>query len=97
VGKCVAAIQAALFFVASASAQTSEKKTMNVSLTVDCADTVGSNAASALRETIRGSNGYSLSLGPTKGHSGYEILLTCAAIPGHETVLRQCPMSSMSS
>src|ERR1700685_278987 len=65
------------------NAQAPEKKTMSVYLTSDCNDTVGANAASALREKIRGSNGYSLASGSTKGHSGYEIILTCTAIPGH--------------
>jgi hypothetical protein len=61
-----------------------DKKPITVFLSSDCVDTVGSNAASALREKIRGSNGYLLASGPTKGRSGYEIVLTCAAIPGHE-------------
>jgi len=55
-----------------------------VYLNVDCTDTVGSNSASALRERIRGSNGYTLGSGATKEHSGFEIILTCVAIPGHE-------------
>lgn len=68
---------------ASSKAQTVEKKSLNVYLTSDCTDTVGANAASALRERIRASNGYSLAVGATKGHSGYEVILTCASIPGH--------------
>ena len=55
-----------------------------VYLNVDCTDTVGSNAASALRERIRGSKGYILASENTKGRSGFEIILTCVAIPGHE-------------
>jgi len=67
------------------SVQGQEKKTTTVFLTSDCTDSVGSIAASALRERIRGSNGYSLESGSSKGKSGFEIVLTCAAIPGHES------------
>lgn len=69
----------------AAHSQSPERKPLDVYLVSDCSDTVGGNAASALREKIRASVGYSLAFGPTKGHSGYEILLTCAAIPGHES------------
>jgi hypothetical protein len=75
----------AFILIGSIHAQGQEKKAIGVYLTSDCTDTAGSNAASALREKIRGSNGYVLASGPTKGHAGYEILLTCAAIPGHES------------
>jgi hypothetical protein len=74
-----------MFFLKVAHSQTSERKPLNVYLTSDCSDTVGTNAASALREKIRASVGYSLAFDSTKGHSGYEIVLTCAAIPGHES------------
>jgi hypothetical protein len=83
IGKCCLLIMLAVAAVTSSKAQ--ERKTISVYLTSDCADSVGSNAASALREKIRGSNGYSLAFGPTKGHSGFEIILTCAPIPGHES------------
>jgi hypothetical protein len=66
-------------------AQGQSKQPIPVYLTSDCEDSVGSQAASAFREKIRGSNGYVLASEPTKGHSGWEILLTCAAVPGHET------------
>jgi hypothetical protein len=78
----IAALTLAAASVGLASAQAPERKGLSVYLTSDCNDTVGANAASALRERIRGSNGYSLAYGPTKGHSGYEIVLTCVAIPG---------------
>lgn len=75
----------ALAVFAVPSVQGQEKKTTTVFLTSDCNDTVGSIAASALRERIRGSYGYSLATGSTRGKSGFEIILTCAAIPGHES------------
>ena len=37
-----------------------------------------------MRERIRGSDGYTLGSGTTKDHSGFDIILTCVAIPGHE-------------
>jgi hypothetical protein len=80
----IGSLMIALALSATVRAQGQDKKTTTVYLTSDCHDTVGSNAAAALRERIRGSNGYSLAAGPTKGHSGFEIILTCAAIPGHE-------------
>src|ERR1700730_2631620 len=66
-------------------AQSQSKQPTPVYLTSDCDDSVGSQAASAFREKIRGSNGYALASDPTKGHSGFEVLLTYAAVPGHET------------
>jgi hypothetical protein len=75
----------ALALIALPCAKSQEKKSVAVFMTSDCHDTVGSIATSALRERIRGSNGYSLATGSTKGKSGFEILLTCAAIPGHES------------
>lgn len=72
-------------FLTVAHSQSPERKPLNVYLTTDCSDTVGSNAASAFREKLRASLGYSLAYGSTEGHSGYEIVLTCAAIPGHES------------
>lgn len=65
--------------------QGQEKRMTTVYLTSDCVDSVGEIASSALREKIRGSNGYSLAVGSTKGKSGFEIILTCAAIPGDES------------
>jgi hypothetical protein len=73
-----------VLFLSCTTLAQDKAKTFSVYLTVDCSDTVGSNAASALRERIRGSNGYTLAYESTKDHSGYEIILTCAAIPGHE-------------
>lgn len=71
-------------FLFSTALGQEKSKVPAVYLSVDCSDPVGSNAASALRERIRGSNGYILASESTKGHSGFEIILTCAAIPGHE-------------
>jgi hypothetical protein len=73
-----------LFFLSCTSLAQDKTKTPSVYLSSDCTDSVGSNATSALRERIRGSNGYTLASESTKGRSGYEIILTCAAIPGHE-------------
>ena len=56
--------------------------------------TLGINPASALRERIRGWNGYTLGSGPTKDHSGFDIILTCVAIPGHERTASAVSMSS---
>lgn len=68
-----------------AHSQTPERKPLDVYLTSDCSDTVGGIATSAFRERLRASVGYSLATGPTKGHSGWEVILTCAAIPRHES------------
>lgn len=73
----------AIIFWSIGLAHSEDVKKTSVYLTSDCRDVVGSNAASSLREKIRGSQGYSLVSGPTKSHSGYEIILTCASIPGH--------------
>jgi hypothetical protein len=78
------ALIALSLFSFSTAVATDKSTASSVYLSVDCADTVGSNAASALRERIRASNGYTLGTGTTKDHSGFDILLTCAAIPGHE-------------
>jgi hypothetical protein len=72
-----------LFLFGTASGQ-EKNNAPAVYLSVDCTDTVGSNAASAFRERIRGSNGYTLGSGATKAHSGFGIILTCVAIPSHE-------------
>jgi hypothetical protein len=77
-------IVALSFFMFSTAFAQEKNSVPSVYLRVDCADTVGSNTASALRERIRGSNGYTLGSGPTKDHSGFDIILTCVAIPGHE-------------
>jgi len=75
-----------LAFAKFAIPQTPERKPQEVVyLTSECSDTVGGIAASALREKIRASVGYTLAFGSTKGHSGLEITLTCAALPGHES------------
>lgn len=68
-----------------AHSQTPERKPLDVYLTSDCSDTVGGIATSSFRERLRASVGYSIATGPTKGHSGWEVILTCAAIPGHES------------
>jgi hypothetical protein len=75
----------ALLSLAHSTTLAQEKvKTAMIYLSSDCTDTVGSNATSSLRERIRGSNGYVLASESPKGHSGFEIILTRAAIPGHE-------------
>ena len=71
--------------VSDARSQSPERKPLDVYLTSDCSDTVGDIATSAFRERLRASTGYSLATGTTKGHSGWEVILTCAAIPGHES------------
>ena len=70
---------------ATSLAQNQSKQPIPVYLTSDCNDSVGSQAESSFREKIRGSNGYVLASEPTKGRSGFEVLLTCAAVPGHDT------------
>jgi hypothetical protein len=76
-----------LFVLVLPSLAQENKKTSHVLLTADCNDSVGSNAASAVREKLRGSNGYALESGPPKGKFGvYEIILTCAPIPGQEAI-----------
>lgn len=69
--------------VTAVLAQSSAKKT-DVIMTSQCNDAVGGMAASALREKIRGSNGYTIATGPNVGQAEYEIILTCTAIPGYE-------------
>jgi len=73
-----------VLFLCSTTPAQEKTKTPTVYLSSDCTDTVGSNAVSSLRERIRGSNGYVLASESTKGHSGFEIILTCAPIPGYE-------------
>jgi hypothetical protein len=77
-------IVALSLFLFSTTFSQEKKNVPSVYLGVDCSDTVGSNAASALRERIRASNGYTLGSETTKEHSGFEIILTCVGIPGHE-------------
>jgi hypothetical protein len=59
-------------------------KIVAIHIVSDCSDAVGIRAESAIRERIRASKGYSIDTSPTKGKSGTEVILTCAAIPGHE-------------